>query len=133
MSDLVLLVDVDSLLHQVLEDPAVSLPGCPAHPTVSRAVHCAEVCAVREENLQHVQPAQPGRDVDAALAVLVALVDVNVGHAEQLHQPALVVLLNGAEDGRQDKIVILQHKLPSLQNMTLTLDIVTRTDFFKTL
>jgi hypothetical protein len=36
------------------------------------------------------------------------LTDVNVGHSQQLLQASLVVLLNGAEDGRQHKIVILE-------------------------
>ena len=31
---LVLLVDVDALLHQELEDGTVALPGCPADPAV---------------------------------------------------------------------------------------------------
>ena len=107
------------MLHQELEDATVALPGCPAHPAVPRAVHGPEVCSVRQQHLQHLQPAQPGGDVDAALPVLVALVHVDVGDAEQLHQAALVVLLNSAEDGRQDEVVILEDKFCSLRNMTL--------------
>jgi hypothetical protein len=38
------------------------------------------------------------------------LTDVNVGHGQQLLEASLVVLLNGAEDGRQHKIVILKIK-----------------------
>ena len=105
---LILLVDVDALLHQELEDGTVALPGCPADPTVPGTVHSTKVGPVRHQHLQHLQPAQAGGNVDPALPVLVGLVHVNVGHAEQLHQAALVVLLNGAEDGREDEVVILE-------------------------
>ena len=115
---LVLLIDVDALLHQELEDGTVSLPGCPADPAVPSTVHGSKVGPVRQQHLQHLQPAQAGGNVDPALPVLVALVHVDVGHAEQLHQAALVVLLNGAEDGRQDEVVILEDKFSSLRKMT---------------
>ena len=115
---LVLLVDVDALLHQELEDGTVALPGRPAHPAVPGAVHGAQVGSVGQQDLQHLQPAQAGRDVDPALPVLVALVHVDVGHAEQLHQAALVVLLDGAEDGGEDEVVILADKFSSLLSMT---------------
>ena len=115
---LVLLVDVDALLHQELEDGAVALPGGPADPAVPGTVQSPQVGSVAQQHLQHLQPAQPGRNVDAALAVLVALVHVDVGDAEEFHQAALVVLLNSAEDGRQDEVVILEDKFSSLRNMT---------------
>ena len=115
---LVLLVDVDALLHQELEDGTVALPGGPADPAVPGTVQSPQVGSVAQQHLQHLQPPQPGRNVDAALAVLVALVHVDVGDAEELHQAALVVLLNGAEDGRQDEVVILEDKFCSLRKMT---------------
>ena len=40
--------------------------------------------------------------------MLVALVDVNVGHVEELLQSRLVVLLYRAEDGGQHEVVILE-------------------------
>ena len=115
---LVLLVDVDALLHQELEDGTVALPGCPADPAVPSTVHGSKVGPVRQQHLQHLQPAQAGGNVDPALPVLVALVHVDVGHAEQLHQAALVVLLDGAEDGGEDEVVILADKFSSLLSMT---------------
>ena len=115
---LVLLVDVDPLLHQKLEDGTVALSGCPADPAVPGTIHGSKVGPVRQQHLQHLQPAQAGGNVDPALPVLVALVHVDVGHAEELHQAALVVLLNGAEDGRQDEVVILEDKFSSLRKMT---------------
>ena len=115
---LVLLVDVNALLHQELEDGTVALPGCPADPAVPGAVHGSKVGPVRQQHLQHLQSPQAGGNVDPALPVLVALVHVDVGDAEQLHQAALVVLLDGAEDGRQDEVVILEDKCCSLLNMT---------------
>ena len=51
---------------------------------------------------------EPGGDVDPRLAVLVALVDVDVGHVEELLQPRLVILLYRAEDGGQHEVVILE-------------------------
>ena len=115
---LVLLVDVDALLHQELEDGTVALPGRPAHPAVPGAVHGSQVGSVGQQDLQHLQSAQAGGNVDPALPVLVALVHVDVGHAEQLHQAALVVLLDGAEDGGEDEVVILADKFSSLLSMT---------------
>ena len=46
--------------------------------------------------------------MDPRLAVLVALVDVDVGHVEELLQPRLVILLYRAEDGGQHEVVILE-------------------------
>ena len=98
-SDLILLVHMNPLLHQELEHRAVSLPGRPAHTAVPGTVHRPQVGSVGEKNFQHLQPSQPCCDVDPALPMLVALVHVDVGDAEKLHQSALVILLNSAEDG----------------------------------
>jgi hypothetical protein len=41
----------------------------------------------------------------------VYLCNVYVGHGEELLQPRLVVLLDGAEDSGQDKVVILGSRI----------------------
>ena len=38
----------------------------------------------------------------------VGLIDINVCHAEEFVQAFTVILLNGAENGRQDEIVTLK-------------------------
>ena len=48
------------------------------------------------------------RDVYGALPVSVGLVDVDGGHGEELLQALLVVLLNRAEDGGENKVVLLE-------------------------
>jgi hypothetical protein len=40
--------------------------------------------------------------------MFVGLVDVNVGHVQELVQSLAIILLNGAENGRKNEIVILQ-------------------------
>ena len=40
----------------------------------------------------------------------VGLIDIDVCHAEQFVQALTVVLLNGAENGRQDEIVTLKQE-----------------------
>ena len=50
-------------------------------------------------------------DSHRVLTMLVRLVDVDApGHVQQLLEAHLVVLLDGAKDGREDKVVILRRK-----------------------
>ena len=54
---LVLLVDVDPLLHKPLYDLCVALPGSPVYRTVPLQVHLAQARARPSQHLQHFQPA----------------------------------------------------------------------------
>ena len=105
---LVLRVHPDPLLHQVLDDGGVSLPGRPVHGIVTLHVQSTQVSSVTMQHPEHLQPSQPRGNVDSALPVLVGLVDIDVGNIEQLLQPGVIVLLYSTEDGGQNKVVILQ-------------------------
>ena len=76
---LVLLVDMDPLLHKVLYGLSVSLPGCPVHGTVPLLVHLAKIGPMASKNTEHLQPTKACCNVHPRLPMFVGLVDINVG------------------------------------------------------
>ena len=121
---LVLLVDMDPLLHQVLYGLRVSLPCCPVHGAIPLLVHLAKVGPMASKNTEHLQSSKTCSNVHTRLPMFVGLVDVDIGDSQQLLETSFVVLLYGAEYGRQDKIVILNKEIlarnPKLRSQRVT-------------
>lgn len=107
---LVLLVQMHALGKQVSYDVLVALPSTPIDGAVSAVVNHAQIAAFRGQHLEYVKLSEAGGHVNSPLSVPVRLVDVNIGHGEQLVQALAVVFLDSTEYCREHEIIILKER-----------------------
>ena len=107
---LILLIQMYPLSQQITYQLVMALSSCPVDGAVTSVVNHTQVATLGSQHLEDVQLTQSSCHMDGTLSMLVGLVNINVGHGQELVQTFQIVFLDGAKNGRKYKVIILKNE-----------------------